>query len=160
MQQKEKLRIVCGIHPVEAMLKSKLKVDKLFLLSSAQKSKFQNYNLSHHHFYPENYELWDFDVKTKICSKTFLKWYSQKIDKLYDKNMNKFANYLWHHATVTKNSLNRNFILVFAVIMGLVSGDNARYIFWYVMYVLGITMIFASTGIDPLILFLIMLCYC
>lgn len=42
MQQKEKLRIVCGIHPVEAMLKSKLKVDKLFLLSSAQKSKFQN----------------------------------------------------------------------------------------------------------------------
>ncbi|MDK2977979.1 MAG: bile acid:Na+ symporter, family [Bacteroidales bacterium] len=44
--------------------------------------------------------------------------------------------------------LNRNFILVFAVIMGMVLGDYAVYLKDYTIYVLAITMIFSTTGID------------
>lgn len=44
--------------------------------------------------------------------------------------------------------LNRNFILVFAVIMGMTLGDYAIYIKNYTIYVLAITMIFSTTGID------------
>jgi len=43
--------------------------------------------------------------------------------------------------------LNRNFILVFAVIMGMVLGDYALYLKDYTIYVLAITMIFSTTGI-------------
>jgi len=44
--------------------------------------------------------------------------------------------------------LNRNFILVFAVIMGMVFGDYAVYFKDYTIYVLALTMIFSTTGID------------
>ncbi len=44
--------------------------------------------------------------------------------------------------------LNRNFILVFAVIMGMVLGDYAVYFKEYTIYVLAITMIFSTTGIE------------
>jgi BASS family bile acid:Na+ symporter len=44
--------------------------------------------------------------------------------------------------------LNRNFILVFAVILGMVLGDYAIYLKDYTIYVLAITMIFSTTGID------------
>src|SRR6056297_1055856 len=44
--------------------------------------------------------------------------------------------------------LNRNFILVFAVIMGMVLGDYAVFFKDYTIYVLAITMIFSTTGID------------
>ncbi|HSH51242.1 MAG TPA: hypothetical protein VK982_05930 [Bacteroidales bacterium] len=44
--------------------------------------------------------------------------------------------------------LNRNFILVFAVIMGLLLGDYAFYFKDYTIYVLALTMIFSTTGID------------
>ncbi len=43
--------------------------------------------------------------------------------------------------------LNRNFILVFAVIMGFIFGEKAVYVKDYTMYVLAITMVFATTGI-------------
>ncbi len=49
---------------------------------------------------------------------------------------------------VLKIILNRNFILVFAVILGISFGDFARYIKEYTLYILGITMVFATTGID------------
>ncbi len=49
---------------------------------------------------------------------------------------------------ILKIVLNRNFILVFAVIMGLSFGDYATYIKGYTIYILAITMIFATTGID------------
>ncbi len=49
---------------------------------------------------------------------------------------------------ILKIILNRNFILVFAVIMGLSFGDYATYIKGYTIYVLAITMVFATTGID------------
>ncbi|MEA2107140.1 MAG: hypothetical protein U9P82_10580 [Bacteroidota bacterium] len=44
--------------------------------------------------------------------------------------------------------LNRNFILVFAVIMGMVLGDYAVFFKDYTIFVLAITMIFSTTGID------------
>jgi len=44
--------------------------------------------------------------------------------------------------------LNRNFILVLAVVMGMIFGDFAHYIKEYTLYILGITMIFSTTGID------------
>ncbi|MFP4023244.1 MAG: bile acid:sodium symporter family protein [Thiohalospira sp.] len=44
--------------------------------------------------------------------------------------------------------LNRNFILVFAVIMGMIFGDYATHIKEYTIYVLALTMIFSTTGID------------
>lgn len=44
--------------------------------------------------------------------------------------------------------LNRNFILVFAVIMGMIFGDYASYLKEYTIYVLAITMVFSTTGID------------
>ncbi|MDY6799594.1 MAG: hypothetical protein SVU94_00055 [Bacteroidota bacterium] len=44
--------------------------------------------------------------------------------------------------------LNRNFILVFAVIMGMILGDYAFFLKDYTIYVLAITMIFSTTGID------------
>ena len=44
--------------------------------------------------------------------------------------------------------LNRNFILVFAVIMGMIFGDYAIHIKDYTIYVLALTMIFSTTGID------------
>jgi len=49
---------------------------------------------------------------------------------------------------ILKIILNRNFILVFAVIMGLFIGDFATYIKGYTLYILAITMVFATTGID------------
>jgi BASS family bile acid:Na+ symporter len=49
---------------------------------------------------------------------------------------------------ILKIILNRNFILVFAVIMGLFFGDFATYIKGYTLYILAITMVFATTGID------------
>ena len=44
--------------------------------------------------------------------------------------------------------LNRNFILVFAVIMGMTLGDYAIHIKDYTIYILAITMVFSTTGID------------
>jgi len=44
--------------------------------------------------------------------------------------------------------LNRNFILVFAVIMGMILGDYAVYFKEYTIYVLALTMIFSTTGIE------------
>ncbi len=44
--------------------------------------------------------------------------------------------------------LNRNFILVFAVIMGMTLGDFAIYTKDYTIYVLALTMVFSTTGID------------
>jgi BASS family bile acid:Na+ symporter len=44
--------------------------------------------------------------------------------------------------------LNRNFILVLAVVMGMIFGDFANYLKEYTLYILGITMIFSTTGID------------
>ena len=44
--------------------------------------------------------------------------------------------------------LNRNFILVFAVIMGMTVGDYAMYIKDYTIFILGLTMVFSTTGID------------
>ena len=44
--------------------------------------------------------------------------------------------------------LNRNFILVFAVIMGMALGDYAIHIKDYTIYILAITMVFSTTGID------------
>ncbi|MFO7844676.1 MAG: hypothetical protein R6V16_12770 [Bacteroidales bacterium] len=44
--------------------------------------------------------------------------------------------------------LNRNFILVFAVIMGMIFGDYAVHIKEYTIYVLALTMIFSTTGIE------------
>lgn len=49
---------------------------------------------------------------------------------------------------IIKLILNRNFILVFAVIMGMILGDFASYIKSYTIYVLAITMVFSTTGID------------
>lgn len=49
---------------------------------------------------------------------------------------------------ILKLILNRNFILVFAVIMGMTIGDFATYLKEYTIYVLAITMIFSTTGID------------
>ncbi len=49
--------------------------------------------------------------------------------------------------------LNRNFILVFAVFLGLLFGNHAHYIQSYTIYVLAITMIFSTTGIDSNALF-------
>jgi BASS family bile acid:Na+ symporter len=48
--------------------------------------------------------------------------------------------------------LNRNSILVFAVITGLIFGDYAAYIKDYNIYILGITMIFSMTGLNLLLL--------
>lgn len=48
--------------------------------------------------------------------------------------------------------LNRNSILVFAVIAGLVIGDYAIYIKDFNMYILGITMTFSMTGLDLFLL--------
>lgn len=44
--------------------------------------------------------------------------------------------------------LNRNFILVLAVVMGMIFGDFANYLKEYTLYILGITMVFSTTGID------------
>lgn len=44
--------------------------------------------------------------------------------------------------------LNRNFILVFAVIMGMTLGDYAIHIKDYTIFILGLTMVFSTTGID------------
>ncbi|MEE4197155.1 MAG: hypothetical protein V2I54_05895 [Bacteroidales bacterium] len=44
--------------------------------------------------------------------------------------------------------LNRNFILVFAVILGFIFGDYAVYFKDYTIYVLALTMIFSTTGIE------------
>lgn len=44
--------------------------------------------------------------------------------------------------------LNRNFILVFAVIMGMTLGDYAVHIKDYTIFILGLTMVFSTTGID------------
>lgn len=44
--------------------------------------------------------------------------------------------------------LNRNFILVLAVVMGMIFGDFANYLKEYTLYILGVTMIFSTTGID------------
>jgi bile acid:Na+ symporter, BASS family len=49
--------------------------------------------------------------------------------------------------------LNRNFILVFAVIMGMVLGDYAILFKDYTIYVLALTMIFSTTGIESKALF-------
>ncbi|MFC2103886.1 bile acid:sodium symporter family protein [Bacteroidota bacterium] len=49
---------------------------------------------------------------------------------------------------ILKIILNRNFILVFAVIMGMTLGDFAIHIKGYTIYILAITMIFSTTGID------------
>ncbi|HAF28595.1 MAG TPA: hypothetical protein DCG75_06065 [Bacteroidales bacterium] len=49
---------------------------------------------------------------------------------------------------ILKLILNRNFILVFAVIMGMIFGDFATYIKEYTIYILAITMVFSTTGID------------
>ena len=49
---------------------------------------------------------------------------------------------------ILKIILNRNFILVFAVIIGLSFGDYAMYIKEYTIYILAITMLFSTTGID------------
>jgi len=49
---------------------------------------------------------------------------------------------------ILKIILNRNFILVFAVIMGISLGDYANYIKEYTIYILAITMVFSTTGID------------
>ncbi|MDD3566787.1 MAG: hypothetical protein PHT92_00150 [Bacteroidales bacterium] len=48
--------------------------------------------------------------------------------------------------------LNRNSILVFAVIMGLVFGDYSIYIKDYNIYILAITMTFAMTGLNLLLI--------
>ncbi len=44
--------------------------------------------------------------------------------------------------------LNRNFILILAVIAGLVIGDYAQYLKDYNIYILGVTMTFSMTGLD------------
>ena len=49
---------------------------------------------------------------------------------------------------ILKIILNRNFILVFAVVMGLFIGDYANSIKDYTIYILVITMVFSTTGID------------
>lgn len=49
---------------------------------------------------------------------------------------------------IFKIILNRNFILVFAVIMGMSFGDYSAYIKDYTIYILAITMVFSTTGID------------
>jgi len=49
---------------------------------------------------------------------------------------------------ILKILLNRNFILVFAVIMGMTLGDYAVHIKKYTIYVLAITMVFSTTGIE------------
>ncbi len=49
---------------------------------------------------------------------------------------------------IFKILLNRNFILVFAVIMGMTLGNYASYIKEYTIYILVITMVFSTTGID------------
>jgi len=56
--------------------------------------------------------------------------------------MNQIVNF------VLKVILSRNFILVFAVIMGMIFGDYATYIKEYTIFILGLTMVFATTGID------------
>ena len=50
--------------------------------------------------------------------------------------------------SIIKIILNRNFILVFAVIMGMFIGDYSMYIKEYTIYILAITMLFSTTGID------------
>jgi len=49
---------------------------------------------------------------------------------------------------IVKIILNRNFILVLAVITGMIFGDAAVHIKDYTIYILGLTMIFSTTGID------------
>jgi BASS family bile acid:Na+ symporter len=49
---------------------------------------------------------------------------------------------------IFKIILNRNFILVLAVLMGMLLGDFAHFLQPYTIYVLAITMIFSTTGID------------
>jgi BASS family bile acid:Na+ symporter len=44
--------------------------------------------------------------------------------------------------------LNRNFILIFSVLLGLIAGDAAHYIKEYTFYVLAIVMTFSTTGIN------------
>ena len=56
--------------------------------------------------------------------------------------MNQIINF------IIKIILNRNFILVFSVIMGMIFGDYSTYIKEYTIYVLAITMVFSITGID------------
>ena len=56
--------------------------------------------------------------------------------------MNQIINF------ILKIILNRNFFLVFAVIMGISFGNYASYIKEYTIYVLAITMVFSTTGID------------
>jgi len=56
--------------------------------------------------------------------------------------MNQIINFIF------KVILNRNFILVFAVVMGLLFGNYANYIKDYTIYILAITMVFSTTGID------------
>ncbi|OFX20117.1 MAG: hypothetical protein A2041_02410 [Bacteroidetes bacterium GWA2_31_9b] len=52
--------------------------------------------------------------------------------------MNYFFNILLH----------RNFILIFGVFMGLIFGEYATYFKGYTIYLLGLTMIFSTTGIS------------
>lgn len=49
---------------------------------------------------------------------------------------------------ILKIILNRNFILVLAVLLGMLIGENAQFIQPYTIYVLAVTMIFSTTGID------------
>lgn len=49
--------------------------------------------------------------------------------------------------------LNRNFILIFSVVLGLIFGDMAHYIKDYTFYVLAIVMTFSTTGINTKALF-------
>ncbi len=49
---------------------------------------------------------------------------------------------------ILKLILNRNFILVLAVVLGMTIGDYALHLKEYTIYILAITMIFSTTGID------------
>lgn len=55
--------------------------------------------------------------------------------------------------SIKKIILNRNFILIASVLLGLIGGDGAHYIKDYTFYVLAIVMTFSTTGIDTKSLF-------
>ena len=55
--------------------------------------------------------------------------------------------------TLFRFVLKRNFILVFAVVMGFAIGEYAEYIKHYTIYILGLTMLFSTTGISTKALF-------
>ena len=55
--------------------------------------------------------------------------------------------------TLFRFVLNRNFILGFAVVMGFAIGEYAEYIKQYIIFILGLTMLFSTTGISTKALF-------